>query len=140
METAAIIGARLGLRVRVRDGLAEHRRSVGFLPQSEFHANIRALLENPSEIAFGDESADGVAARIEAEILRAISRADGTAMLVTHGTAIACFLRKYCTVDSFAVWKSLALPAFIAIRASDFGIVDYGGAEIAPITDAIQGD
>ena len=58
-ETAAIIGARLGLGVCVRENLAEHRRLVGFLQAAEFHASIRALLENPSAVAFGDESADG---------------------------------------------------------------------------------
>ncbi len=144
VETATIIGARLGLSVCVRQGLREHRRSVGFLPEAEFHSNIRAVLENPSEVAFGHESADQVAARIEAEILRELGRAllsdisgggRGDALLVTHGTAIACFLRKRCAVDGFAVWKSFALPSFVALEAADFDIVDYGGMEIAPITE-----
>ena len=135
VETAAIIGARLGLGVCVRENLAEHRRLVGFLQAAEFHASIRALLENPSAVAFGDESADGVAARMEEEMRRALSCADSNALLVTHGTAIACFLRKRCAVDAFAVWKSLALPAFVAIRTSDFGIVDCGGVEIVPSTE-----
>ena len=143
VETATIIGERLGLSVRVRQGLREHRRSAGFLPMAEFHANIRAVLENPSDVAFGHESADVVAARIEAEILRELGRAlssanadqRGNALLVTHGTAIACFLRKVSAVDAFAVWKSFALPAFVALEAPDFDIVDYGGMEIAPITE-----
>ena len=140
VETATIIGARLGLSVCVRQGLREHRRSAGFLPTAEFHANIRAVLENPSDVAFGHESADQVAARIKAEILRELGSAlssdgRGDALLVTHGTAIACFLRKRCAVDAFAVWKSFALPAFVALEAGNFGIVDYGGMEIASFTE-----
>ena len=143
METATIIGARLGLSVCVIQRLREHRRSAGFLPTAEFHSNIRAVLANPSDVVFGDESADVVAARIEAEILRELRRAlsfdtgntRGDALLVTHGTAIACFLRKVSAVDAFAVWKSFALPSFVALEAADFDIVDYGGMEIAPITE-----
>ena len=143
VETATIIGECLGLSVCVRQGLREHRRSAGFLPTAEFHANIRAVLANPSDVVFGDESADVVAARIEAEILRELRRAlssantdtRGDALLVTHGTAIACFLRKRCAVDAFAIWKSFALPSFVALEAADFDIVDYGGMEIAPITE-----
>ena len=81
-----------------------------------------------------------MATRIESEIRRALSsdtRGDtgGNALLVTHGTAISCFLRKFCAVDAFAVWRSLALPAFVALEAPDFGIVDYGGVEIAQPTE-----
>lgn len=139
VETATIIGARLGLSVCVRQGLREHRRSSGFMPEAEFHSNIRAVLENPSDVVFGHESADYVAGRIEAEILRALSfdtgGARGNALLVTHGTAIACFLRKRCAVDAFSAWKSFGLPAFVALESQDFGIVDYGGVEIAPSTE-----
>ena len=138
-ETATILGAHLGLSVCVRQGLREHRRSSGFVPEAEFHSNIRAVLENPSDVVFGHESADEVAERIEAEVRRALSfdtgDTRGDALLVTHGTAIACFLRKRCAVDAFAVWKSFALPSFVALEAPDFDIVDYGGMEIAPITE-----
>ena len=44
LETATIIGAHLGLDVSVRNDLAEHRRSVGFLPQAEFHTSIRGAV------------------------------------------------------------------------------------------------
>lgn len=143
VETATILGAHLGLSVRVRRGLREHRRSAAFLPTAAFHANIRAVLENRSDVVFGDESADDVAGRIEAEIMRelrrALSSADtdtrGNALLVTHGTAIACFLQRCGVSDAFEVWKSFALPAFVALEAPDFDIVDCGGMEIAPITE-----
>ncbi len=109
------------------------------MPQAEFHSNIRAVLENPSDVVFGHESADQAARRIEAEIRRALAfdtgDTGGNALLVTHGTAIACFLRKRCAVDAFAVWKSFELPAFVALESQDFDIVDYGGVEIAPFTE-----
>ena len=109
------------------------------MPQAEFHSNIRAVLENPSDVVFGHESADQVAGRIEAEIRRALSfdtgDTGGNALLVTHGTAIACFLRKLCAVDAFAAWNSFALPAFVALESQDFDIVDYSGVEIAPFTE-----
>lgn len=113
------------------------------MPQAIFHSNIRAVLENPSDVAFGHESADQVAARIEAEILREIRRAlsfdtggrGGDTLLVTHGTAVACFLQRCGVSDAFAVWKSFALPAFVALEAGNFGIVDYGGMEIASFTE-----
>ena len=130
VETARIIGGQLGLEVSVRRGLREHERSADWLPEAEFRAGARALLARRDEAAFGDESADEVAGRVESEIRQALACASGgNALLVTHGRAIACFLRRIGALDAFGAWESLDMPAFVAIEVPRFAIIGCGGMD-----------
>ena len=130
IETARYIGSHLGIGFSVRERLREHRRPATFLPQSEFHENIRRLFESPDSIVYGSESSNGVAKRIEADIRRVLAeRPDGNILMVTHGTAMSSFIARHVNADAYSVWESLDLPSYIALGVPSFDIVDCGGVD-----------
>ena len=137
VQTAERIGFHLGLGFSVRDGLREHRRTATFLPQSEFHDNIRNFFQSQASVVYGSESCHDVAARLESEIRHALSeRTDGNIMMVTHGTAMTSFASRHAATDAYSLWKSLDLPAYIALSVPSFGIVDSAGAALGQLTAA----
>ena len=110
--------------------MREHRRPATFLPQSEFHDNIRRFFQSPDSVEYGSESCHDVAARIESEIRRARSNHPaGNILMVTHGTAMSSFIARHTDADAYSVWSSLGLPAYIAFRLPSFDIVDCGGVD-----------
>ena len=129
-QTAEIIGKALGLAVTLREALQEHRRPGVYLPRDLFESRIAAYFENPSVVVFGEESCDEVGARFQTELDSRFRRAQGRNVLaVTHGTAVASFVRRHWNVDAFALWTSIALPAYVALRVPGFGIVGASGID-----------
>ncbi len=130
-QTAERIGLHLGIGFAVRENLREHRRPATFLPQSEFHDSIRRFFASPDSIVYGSESSNDVAARIESEIHRALSeRPDGNIFIVTHGTAMTSFTSRHANAGAYPLWKSLDLPAYVALSVSSFDIVDSAGVAL----------
>ena len=128
METARHIGLHLGIGFTVREELREHRRPSVFLPQSEFHENIRRFFASPSSIVYGSESSNDVARRIESEIGRSLTDyPEGSILMVTHGTAMTSFTNGHTDADAYSLWNSLDLPSFIAFGLPTFDIVDSMG-------------
>ena len=128
METAECIGLHLGIEYTVREELREHRRPSVFLPQSEFHENIRNFFASPDSIVYGSESSNDVAARIEAEIRHALTdHPEGNILMVTHGTAMTSFTSRRTNADAYSLWKLLDLPSFVAFGLPSFDIVDSVG-------------
>ncbi len=130
IETAELVGAKLGLKFSIRDGLCEHRRPGKFLPSQEFHDNVHRFFDSPASIVYGSESSDQAANRIESEIRRALAMCPtGNVLLVTHGTAMTSFIRQHTEADPYEIWKSLDLPSYIALQVPTFDIVDCGGVD-----------
>lgn len=128
METARYIGLHLGIGFSVREGLREHRRPSVFLPQSEFHDNIRRIFTSPDSVVYGSESSNDVAARIEAQVRRSLAdHPEGNILMVTHGTAMSSFTSPHTNADAYSLWKSLDLPCFVAFALPSFDIVDSMG-------------
>lgn len=97
LETAAIIGAALGLAVEVRADMHENDRSAtGFLPEAEFQAVADIFFARPDESVRGWERAVDAQARIVAAITAALAESDGIpAIFVGHGgvgTLLLCHL------------------------------------------------
>ena len=131
METAQHIGGHLGIGFAVREELCEHRRPSVFLPQSEFHENIRNFFESPGNVVYGSESSNDVAARIEAEIRRVLANhPEENILMVTHGTAMTSFTSRRTNADAYSLWQSLGLPAYIAFGLPSFDIVDSVGTAL----------
>lgn len=131
IETARHIGLHLGIGFTVRGELREHRRPLVFLPQPEFHENIRRLFASPDSIVYGSESSDDVARRIEAEARRALTdHPEGNILMVTHGTAMTSFTSRHTNADAYSLWKSLDLPCFVAFGLPSFDIVDSVGTAL----------
>lgn len=131
IETAQHIGLHLDIGFTVREELREHRRPSVFLPQSEFQENIFSFFDSPDSIAYGSESSNDVARRIEAEVRRSLAdHPEGNILMVTHGTAMTSFTSRHTNADAYSLWKSLDLPSFVAFGLPSFDIVDSVGTAL----------
>ncbi|MEW6254431.1 MAG: histidine phosphatase family protein [Pseudomonadota bacterium] len=99
-ETAAILGAALGLGVEVRPQMHENDRSAtGFLPEAEFQSVANLFFAHPDESIRGWERARDAQARIVGAVTAALAEAPGIpAIFVGHGgvgTLLLCHLAGY---------------------------------------------
>jgi broad specificity phosphatase PhoE len=115
--TATAIAQALKLPVAIDDDFAEtRRRTVGFLRREEIDAGIRRLFENPSEIVYGEESADAAHTRFALAIARLTTKGVSDIAVVTHGTILSVYASRVAPIaDVFSFWKSLKLPDAILL-------------------------
>lgn len=87
IDTAAILGATLGLSVAAADDLGENDRSAtGFLPPAEFERTADQFFARPDESVRGWETASDAQRRIVAAVRRVSStQPDRRIALVAHG-------------------------------------------------------
>jgi broad specificity phosphatase PhoE len=111
-ETAALIGAELGLAVREDDALRESaRRTVPWLEAEDFLRAMRRLFAQPDEVVFGEETAAQALARFSAAVS---GLADGT-VVVSHGAVISLYAAAWTGRDAFALWSDLELPDLVVV-------------------------
>ncbi len=90
--TATAIAQVLKLPVAIDDGFAEtQRRTVGFMTRVQIDAGIRRLFEHPSEIVYGEESADAAHARFATALARQLEKGTSDIAVVTHGTILSIY-------------------------------------------------
>lgn len=120
VETASAIAQVLELPVAIDEAFAEtQRRTVGWLSRAEIDAGVRRLLENPSEIVYGEESADAAYTRFAAAVGRLLENASSDIAVVTHGTVLSVYASRVAPIaDVFAFWKSLKLPDAILLEGN----------------------
>ena len=95
------------------------RRTVGWLSRAEIDAGVRRLLENPSEVVYGEESADAAYSRFAAAVGRLLENASSDIAVVTHGTVLSVYASRVAPIaDVFAFWKSLKLPDAILLEGN----------------------
>jgi broad specificity phosphatase PhoE len=114
VETAAILGQRLGVPCESAGDLGEHDRSnVPHMRSGEFISNIELLFRRPDEQILGRESADEALARFDYAVDTAIkAHLDANIAIVSHGTVIALLVEKYSDRDGFLTWREMGLPSF----------------------------
>lgn len=112
LQTAEIIGQRLGLAVEVEHGLGEHKRpQASFGTEAEFQAKIATIFANPHAPAPGGESAEQARERLAAALARHKTR---PLLAVTHGTVLSYYVAKLANCDAHDLWRSLRTPdAFV---------------------------
>ena len=139
-QTAESIAGELGLDLSVREDLCEHRRPGAFLCTADFNSTIRAFFANPTEVVYGTESCDELGLRIHREVRTALTdQTSPNVVLVSHGTAMASFLRRRFQVDAYALWRSFALPAFLAYTIPRFDIVGSSGVDETLFAGTVTG-
>jgi len=123
-ETAALVARELGLSFVTRPGLHEHARaSVPWLPAAEFQAGIEALFACPSEIVFGDESADQALTRFASAVDAIQSEHPaGSLAIVAHGAVISLFVARAAGLAPLALWRLLGLPAVIVLDRTTLAV------------------
>ncbi|MEZ4502747.1 MAG: histidine phosphatase family protein [Dehalococcoidia bacterium] len=118
-QTAELVAARLGLEASVEPELGEHRRkSEPWLAStSEFEARIRALLQRPGQLVYGEETGDAAADRLQAALDGLVTRHAGqTVVAVTHGTVMSLYLARVAGLDAVRTWEGLGMPAYAVLR------------------------
>jgi broad specificity phosphatase PhoE len=126
VETAKILGERLGVLCESADDLGEHdRTNVPHMRSGEFISNIELLFRQPDEQVLGRESADEALARFDYAIDTAIkAHPDANVAIVSHGTVIALFIEKYSDRDGFLTWREMGLPSFAVFEISGKKLVE----------------
>ena len=126
IETAEIVVRFLKIPVEIVEGLHEHARSnVGFLEKERFEQSIGSFFSQPTELIFGEETADKAHDRFSKAVygLSAIFP-QGNMALMTHGTVLSLFVSRIAALEPFDLWKHLGLPSWILLSRPDFGVVE----------------
>jgi broad specificity phosphatase PhoE len=111
-ETAELVAPTLGLEVQLSDGLRETaRRTVGWLTPEEIDRGVRELFERPSEVVYGEESAEAALARFEA----AVAGLPEPAVVVTGGTVLSLYAAPRLGRDAYELWSGLELPDVVEV-------------------------
>jgi broad specificity phosphatase PhoE len=131
-ETAAIIGAALGLTPATIGGLEEqHRATASFLGPDAFQQTMAAFFAAPDQLVFGEETADAAYARFGAAIDGLVAESpDANHIVVAHGTVIALFVGRRAGVAPLPLWRRLGLPSFVVVdRATMRLVAEVGSVE-----------
>lgn len=122
METAALVGVRLGLEVRPRRDLHENDRTgLGFGPLDELRARIKRFFNEPGTVVMGDETAEAAGRRFEAAVRALLAEAgDRSVAVITHGTVLTTLVARYNRIEPFAFWESLTVPSCAPLDAASF--------------------
>ena len=123
VETANVIADIWGVGVQKIDGLHEHQRPAApLLTREQFEGKIRELFARPSELVFGDETADAARGRFSLAIMRLIERTTHDVAVVTHGTVMGLFVSIATGVDGFEFWKSQEMPCAVTLTIPELKI------------------
>lgn len=125
IETGQIVAQELGIPCKIAEGLHEHERSgVGWGSREEFLAQVALLFERPSELVFGDETADQAHNRFAKSIASVVQQIpEGNLAVVSHGTVMTLFISRAAGLDPFPFWRRLSLPAFAVLSLPDFDLL-----------------
>jgi len=117
IETSEFIAKRTGVPVYVVEGLHEHDRSdVPFLVNDQFQDAVQEFFNKPTELVFGNETADKAFERFNRTVLSLLSsHKERTVAIVAHGTVISLFVSRLIGVNDFLFWNELGLPSFVVV-------------------------
>ncbi len=124
--TGELTAKHLGLPVETEHGLHEHlRHTEPYGTTDEFQAKIAALLTQPDQRVYGEETGKAALQRFEQAIQNILARyPDQTLVAVTHGTVLALFLAHVVRFDPVAYWRGIGMPAYIVLALPDYGVVE----------------
>ncbi len=117
LETAQIVGDRLGVSVMPVAGLHEHERGpVRDLDQRRFEASVAAFFAHPQELVLGEETGEQARTRFT-EAVEGIVRTHpgGDVVVVAHGTVITLYAAPRLGVRPFPLWQRLKMPDVIIL-------------------------
>jgi broad specificity phosphatase PhoE len=123
METATLIGARLGIPWETAPGLHEHDRSnVPHLRSSEFISMMELFFRKPDELVLGRETASDARRRFEAALREVVdSHPNETVAVVSHGTVIALLLDAPAR-PAFQTWRAMGLPSLAVLNLPELDV------------------
>ena len=128
VATAQLLVTHLGIQTPliVEPDFRETRRENApyFDSEGEFHAAVRAAMNNPNDIVFGEESFSDARRRIVIALGRLMNTyRSETLAVVTHGTIMSLLLGHVSEKDTFEIWRALGMPAF-AVLTPNLDLLD----------------
>ena len=126
-ETARIVAQRLGVGLRVLEGLEEHHRDdvPFFQDPGDFDDAVRRLFAAPSELVYGSETANQALARFEQAIRSALAQEPtSNTAVVSHGTVISLLVARRTGLDPMEIWRGLTNPCYLVLELPDFDLLD----------------
>jgi broad specificity phosphatase PhoE len=119
LETAALVGVRLGLEVSPRTDLHENDRSgLGFVSTQALNERIRRFFAEPTVCVMGTESALAAGQRFEGAVRGILSRSGtANAAVISHGTVLTTLVAAHTARAPFGFWASLGLPSVVVVDA-----------------------
>jgi broad specificity phosphatase PhoE len=84
------------------------------------------LIEEPSSLVFGQESAKQALSRFSIAITQVLDHfPTGNVVIVAHGTVMALWIAGRIGGDPFVYWKKLGLPSFAVFSRPDLKYVEF---------------
>ena len=126
-ETGRIIGSHLHLPVENVPDLHEHKREhTSWFGPAAWEATLTAFFSRPTELVFGEETAQQALQRFQAAIKGILTvHLSGDLAIVTHGTVLTLFVAYHNPqLDALAFWRALKLPDLIVLDMPGFKIVE----------------
>lgn len=127
--TATLTAAELHLPApEVLDGVEEtHRATAPFTATIEaFQAAIRAAMQQPEALLFGEETFGAALRRFTRAINGLLEAYPGqTLAVVTHGTILALYLAQVSGQDTFELWQGLEMPAYVVLSLPEIKLAQF---------------
>lgn len=128
-ETAGLLAEQLKIPVAIIEDLREHKReTVGVMTEELFVSTVRAALEHPDQLVFGEETAHQAQQRFCTAVEGIVDRnPDANPIVVAHGTVISLFLARKSHLDPVEIWRKLGLPSFVQVATPGFEVLRIQG-------------
>ncbi len=127
LQTAKCIAWELDdIPISESPSLAEHSRqsNAPYGTMADFNARMKRLFAAPSELAFGDETANQAKHRFQRGIETILENTNSAEniVVISHGTVMVLFAAQYNPIDSYHLWQRLKMPSMIVLDLPDFRI------------------
>lgn len=126
--TGQIVADHWQLPCHAADGLQEHdRQGAPYFPdQQQFFATVESFFKHPTELVFGNETADQARDRFATAVSQQTQQfPNDTLLITTHGTVLSLFIaHKNPQLDIIEFWKNLPLPCALICTLPDFNLIE----------------
>ena len=126
IETGAILARWLGIPSQAGEDLHEHvRKPGGVYSRASFEASVAKFFKQPSQLVFGEETADQAYQRYYQAVRALLERYLGKRLaVVSHGTVMSLFICRSNKLGEYDYWSRLSLPALAVLSLPDFRLLE----------------
>lgn len=112
----------LGIPCEAAPDLHETKRETVsyFEDLADFQAAIRAAMESPDDLLFGEETFVQARNRFTQAVERlSAAHPHETLAIVTHGTVLSLYASQFVDQSAYDIWQALDMPAYFVLNLPD---------------------